>query len=131
MAMNSPLPAHLNAVGRCRVGVDQGVSSHYKRRGSLFMPGPMLVIAGQRRRRFSSDARSGGGTSSPLSFSTFGGRFFPAGPSLLPGEMGAGQVPCFMQQILDDRDLRISTQQTSTPRILPAPARHPPLNRRA
>jgi hypothetical protein len=40
-----------------------------------------------RRRAFRPVACSGGGNSSPLSFSTFGGRCFPAGPSLEPGEI--------------------------------------------
>ena len=35
---------------------------------------------------------SGGGNSSPLSFSIFGGRFFPAGPSLEPGETDVAEL---------------------------------------
>jgi hypothetical protein len=47
--------------------------------------------------RSTRDARSGGGTSSPCSFSSLGGRFFPAGPSFRPGEMGALELFCFIQ----------------------------------
>jgi hypothetical protein len=39
---------------------------------------------------------SGGGTSSPCNFSSLGGRFFPAGPSFRPGEMGTVELFCFI-----------------------------------
>jgi hypothetical protein len=37
-------------------------------------------------------ACSGGGSSSRLSFSTFGARRFPAGPSFVPGEIGIAEL---------------------------------------
>jgi hypothetical protein len=46
----------------------------------------------QRCRGFRPAACSGGGDSSPLSFSTFGGRCFPAGPSFEPGEIGIAEL---------------------------------------
>jgi hypothetical protein len=53
----------------------------------------------QRRRCLPSEALSGGGTSSPCSFSTLGGRLFPAGPSLRPGEMRTVEVFGFIQEV--------------------------------
>lgn len=60
---------------------------------------------------------SGGGKSSPLSFSTFGGRCFPAGPSFEPGEIGIAELLRFT---LPDRvrALRWAHQSPDAPRAL-------------
>ena len=58
-----------------------------------------LSVSPQRRGPFWREARSGGGTSPPCSFSTLGGRFFPAGPSLRPGEIGVVDVFCFIKEV--------------------------------
>jgi hypothetical protein len=54
-----------------------------------------------RYRLFRLSVCSGGGNSSPLSFSTLGGRCFPAGPSLEPGEI---ELSLLLTFIIVDRN---------------------------